>query len=496
MDSNFLLRLYLWVFPRPKFQDIELKRLSNVCSDINGMTIVILVAFMGQNAFANITKAAAVLIIGMGVVYLLIERKFIFMGMARITIFTYGLALGAAWIGLTWVAGTLRHTQSMILPIGLAYVTITLGLKKGAALAAIYTFLILAGWAVEYERTGFQLQVADELKYVSAAILSLVLLLVVCEILREHLVENYRLALIQRDRAKDELVAANAQLKELLKATEGDLTQAVEVTTNALVKQQQFDNMDVLVSGLSHEMGTPIGNAKLAAENLGVWSQELSQNLPANSERTKTLLAHMNESSEIVGNNLNRADELLKSFKRLSLDQTGAHMRDFKLATTIERALFAMKPELGETVLQVDLDPSIEMHSLPYAIEQIVSNLVANAIKHGLENSTDPRISITANRVPGDERVSIVVADNGSGIDPKVMPMIFNPFFTTRRGRGGSGMGLSVVRYLAETVLGATIQVQSSSQGTRFELNVPLKTEGVWADPAPVRSGPIPLAAA
>ena len=60
MDSNFLLRLYLWVFPRPKFQDIELKRLSNVCSDINGMTIVILVAFMGQNAFANITKAAAI----------------------------------------------------------------------------------------------------------------------------------------------------------------------------------------------------------------------------------------------------------------------------------------------------------------------------------------------------------------------------------------------------------------------------------------------------
>lgn len=491
-----LIRLYLWVFPRPRFQDIELKRLSNVCSDINGMTIVILVAFMGQNFFAHVTKASAILIIGMGVVYLLIERKFIFMGMARITVFTYGLALGAAWIGLTWVAGTLRHTQSMILPIGLAYVTITLGLKKGSALALIYTVLVLAGWAVEYDRSGFQLQVTDQLKYVSAAILSLVLLLTVCEILREHLVENYRLALIQRDLARDELVAANKQLTELLKATEGDLTQAVEVTTSALVKQQQFDNMDVLVSGLSHEMGTPIGNAKLAAENLGVWSQEITDNLPTDAARTKTLLAHMHESSQIVGNNLNRADELLKSFKRLSLDQTGAHMRDFKLAAAIERALFAMKPELGNTSLQIDLDQDIEMHSLPYAIEQIISNLVANAIKHGLEHSPDPRISITASRVKGEEQARIVVEDNGTGIDPKVMPMIFNPFFTTRRGRGGSGMGLSVVRYLAETVLGATINVQSNPLGTRFEVIVPLKTEGVWADPVPVRSGPMPLTAA
>ena len=483
-------QLYLRVFPRPHFTDLDLRRLSNVCADVNGMTIIILLIFILQNVFAKVTSLSATMVIVLGIVYLAVERVLIFKGQARLTIFAYGLAIGAAWLGLTFVAGSLRHTQSMILLIGIAYVTITLGGRKGAILVTIYTAFVLMGWYIEADRSGFQITVTDQMRFVSAAILSMVLLTTVCGILREHLVENYRLALIDRDHARDELISVNQRLEDSLKTTQGDLTQAVEITNSALFKQQQFDTMDVMVSGLSHEMGTPVGNAKLSSENLVAWVQEIRGDLTGGNARTQKLLANISESAEIVGKNLTRADDLLKSFKRLSLDQTGTEMRDFNLAETIDRAIFAMKPELAGVALEVDLNREIAMKSLPYAVEQIVSNLLANAVKHGLDNSAAPRITVSTAVVPESSNVCIVVADNGHGIDSEILPKIFNPFFTTKRGRGGTGVGLNVVRYLTETVLGGTIEVSSSSEGTRFTITMPRVTTGVWASgiTAPVTS--------
>ena len=483
--ANLPIRFYLAILPRPKFEDEDHARISNVCADVNGMTILILLLYLIENSFARISTATAVTVVYVGLAYLVLERVAIFHGWARVTVFTYGLALGAAWLGLTYVGGTVRHTQSMILCIGIAYVSTTLGLRYGMSLVGIYICLLIFGWYLEDYRSAAGVPAQEQLKYVSAAILSMILLATVCEILREHLVEKFRVALAERNGARDSLVAANARLKSLLEATEGELNQAVAVTNSALVKQQQFDHMDVLVSGLSHEMGTPVGNARLAAENMTAWARELMLNPNTDKARASKLLGNMDESARIIGGNLSRADDLLTSFKQLSLDQTGTNMRSFNLAQAIDRALLLLKPELQTVKVKTELDRGLFMFSLPYAIEQLISNFVSNAVRHGLESTGNPQITVRCEKVSGEPFTKITVTDNGCGIAPDVLPLIFNPFYTTRRGRGGSGMGLSVVRYLVETVLGGTVAVQSDKYGTSFVTRLPLTTDGVWNESTP-----------
>lgn len=491
--SSAVVRGYLNVFRRPVFKDDALQRLSSACSDVNGVTIVVVVLFVLQNLIGQITSPSAIAVLLIGVAYLFLERSLIFSGRARLAVLTFGVAVGATWFGLTYLAGTVRHTQSMVLLVGLTYVTITLGIKKGVWMATFYSALLLLGWVVEYARTGGRVLPVEQMKFISAAILSLVLLTVICEILREHLVENYRLALIARDRARDELQLSNEHLTRVLKDTEGDLTHAVEVTNASLIKQHQFDVMDILVSGLSHEMATPLSNAKLSSENMIGWVQEISIALGPVTPRIELLLECLTDSSAIVRNNLARTDELLKSFKRLSLDQTGTNMRDFDLKEVIQRALFSMKPELVGINLTTDLR-TIKMHSLPYAIEQIVTNLVSNAIRHGLENMPTPTVHIATSANFEASTALITVTDNGSGMSPKTIAKIFTPFFTTKKAQGGSGMGLSVVRYLSETVLGGTISLSSGTGGTQFIVSVPLTTINSWASADADNTQPMQLA--
>ena len=142
-----------------------------------------------------------------------------------------------------------------------------------------------------------------------------------------------------------------------------------------------------------------------------------------------------------------------------------------------------MQPQLADVKVQTALDRTISMNSLPYAIEQLVTNFVSNAIRHGLAGTPDPIITVTCKMLPNKTTAQIIVGDNGSGIPQDILPMIFNPFFTTRRGRGGQGMGLSVVRHLVEAVLGGTVEVRSNTGGSTFLTQFPLKTKESWVTP-------------
>ena len=485
-QKNPLLQFYRWAFPRPKFDDEDLARISHACSDINALTITILIVYVLQNAITNISPPNAVLTIAFFLCYLILERMAIFRGYARAAILVFGLAVGVGWMGLTLSSGTIRHTQSMMLCLGVAYVTMTLGVRKGLMLTLLYSILLYLGTYPKIARFDSDLSFELQMKFVFGAILIMLLMVAICEMLRYHVVGHFQTALTERNNARDELLKANEQLQTMLKKTEGNLDKAVAVTNTALIKQQQFDNMEVMVSGLSHEMGTPVGNAKLAADNLNAWTRELLLKPDLDAQRKTKLLTNMEETCRIIEGNLGRADDLLTSFKRLSLDQTGTNLRDFNLAEAVDRALLSLQPELADVKVQTELDRTITMYSLPYAIEQLVTNFVSNAVRHGLANVKDGLITVTCELVPNKSSVQITVADNGTGIPDDILPMIFNPFFTTRRGRGGQGMGLSVVRHLVEAVLGGTVEVRSNARGSTFLTQVPLKTKESWVAPTAV----------
>ena len=110
----------------------------------------------------------------------------------------------------------------------------------------------------------------------------------------------------------------------------------------------------------------------------------------------------------------------------------------------------------------------------PGPLSQVLINLVENALMHGLDNGPGD-IEIQAEWLQGvDDRVRLTVRDHGKGMSPEVLAHIYEPFFTTKRNRGGTGLGMTIVHNLITGMLQGQIEVQSElGQGSAFIVNLP-----------------------
>ena len=160
----------------------------------------------------------------------------------------------------------------------------------------------------------------------------------------------------------------------------------------------------------------------------------------------------------------------------MAADQTSAQRRRFDLREVCDEIVLTLRPVLKQCDAQVvmSVPEGLVLDSYPGALWQVLTNLVTNAITHAFEGHTSPRITITAAAL-GPDRVAMNVADNGQGIAPELLPRIFDPFVTTRMGRGGTGLGLHIVHNLVFNTLGGSVSVKSQvGEGTEFQLELPL----------------------
>jgi len=102
----------------------------------------------------------------------------------------------------------------------------------------------------------------------------------------------------------------------------------------------------------------------------------------------------------------------------------------------------------------------------------VVTNLVTNSLTHGFPDGRAGHITLTVREDAG--TVVLQYADDGDGIPPEHLKRIYDPFFTTRRGGGGSGLGLHIVYNLVTQRLGGSISASSEpGAGARFEVRFP-----------------------
>lgn len=474
-------QLYLIVFPRPRFEDQGKNRLSGACADINGLIVITLIVYVLQNIVTNASRPAAIHWILSFILYLLIERWAIFKGWSKATVLTFVVVVGVFWVGLTYLANTIAHTQAMLLCVGLAYITIALGARYGFGVLVAYIGLL---WWGAFAIHAAQNSDAQAIKQFVTSFTVLTILFAACAILRQHLIETIQTALNERDKARKNLEITNQRLAELLSEKSEQLDLTVNETNKVFVKHQQFSNLGNMVSGLSHELGTPIGNAVLTSSNMLAWGEEMQETLGQDPQREKRLSQYMMEGAQIISRNLDRANTLVTTFKQVSLDQVGSSRRTVNLADCIKQSVFALKSTLSKhgVRIQFQLDENIKMETFPAAIEQIITNLVENAVYHGLEKKPDGIVTISTSVKPGTSHVCIEVADNGWGIHPEAVDRIFEPFFTTKRGRGGTGMGLSIVAHLATALLAGDVDVDTGLDGTKFIVTLPLISPEVKND--------------
>ena len=166
---------------------------------------------------------------------------------------------------------------------------------------------------------------------------------------------------------------------------------------------------------------------------------------------------------------------MIQSFKQVAVDRSHAERRDFDLHEATEQIVASVRPVLrrSQLTLAVDVPPGIVMDSYPGSYGQVLTNLLLNAAMHAFPDGKPGEIVITA-RPAGAGGVEIVVADNGAGMSEEVQRRAFDPFFTTRRNEGGTGLGLHIIYNLVTQSLGGRLLLESTpGRGSTFRIALP-----------------------
>ncbi|WP_018604650.1 sensor histidine kinase [Uliginosibacterium gangwonense] len=297
-------------------------------------------------------------------------------------------------------------------------------------------------------------------------------------------------SLIQTIRAREqELLEANTTLEDKVVQRTTALTHANEQlatvvsdlthTRTHLDRTERLAALGRLVAGVAHELNTPIGNCLVVAGTMQASTQAFMA-VPPESMRRSTLQEYQEqilEASALLIRNLERAAKLIQSFKQVSTDQQSAQRRTFDLADILDEVRTLLTPLLKEheITLNIDIPLGIIMDSYPNALSQVISNLIENAVIHAYKDRPEGIIQITCERGKGGY-LQLSVTDHGCGIAKELLPQIFEPFFKTRFGQGGTGLGLHISYQVMTGLLGGTITVDSTpGSGSCFMLDLPQK---------------------
>ncbi|MET0038325.1 MAG: ATP-binding protein [Candidatus Thiodiazotropha lotti] len=254
----------------------------------------------------------------------------------------------------------------------------------------------------------------------------------------------------------------------------------LKATQKQLIESEKMASLAGLVTGVAHEINTPVGTSITAASHLKDRVVKIRQHFERD-EMTRTDLDGFFNSSEkaceILLSNLQRSGDLVKSFKQVAVDQSSLKRRLFDMCEYLQEIKQSLQPRLKYSRYQLEIEclSPIELNTCPGVLSQVITNLVLNSIIHGFGDDPDQpglmRIEVTS---VGDSNVRLVYTDDGVGIAEHHIDRIFEPFYTTNREVGGSGLGLHLVYNSVTTHLGGRIQLESKPHaGVRFTIEFP-----------------------
>lgn len=277
-----------------------------------------------------------------------------------------------------------------------------------------------------------------------------------------------------------EIRRLNQSLEQRVAERTTELRQTNERLAHALehlVQAEKLASLGNLVAGVAHELNTPLGNTLLTASHLRTRVHELQGVFATGAMRRSELASFIELSSdglELIERNLNRAAGLLANFKQVAVDQTSAQRRSFDLRKTVDEVVATLMPGLRKRklVLVVEIPEGLELDSFPGPLEQVIANIVTNATVHAFGPEEEGELTIAARPLEAGE-IELRIRDNGHGIPAEIQGRVFDPFFTTRMGQGGSGLGLYIVYNIVTSLLGGGIEVSSTPGGTCFTMRFP-----------------------
>nr|WP_315493860.1 ATP-binding protein [uncultured Rhodoferax sp.] len=291
-----------------------------------------------------------------------------------------------------------------------------------------------------------------------------------------------RARLLERDADGKPLVLGGTNLEiterketeERIRQLNASLEQRMQ---EEVTRSEARATLGTLIASVSHEMGTPMGNSLMTASTLADQARHFQTLLDSGTLRRSALtefITQVREGNALLMRNLERAVALLKNFRQVAADQASEQRRAFDLRKVLGEVLHTLAPSLKREAHAVTLEvpEGIAMDSYPGPLGQVVINLVNNAYLHAFEGMAQGTVQLRATAT--DSEVKLVCQDNGRGIAPETLEKMFMPFFSTRIGSGGTGLGMSIVDNLVKSTLGGSLHVDSvQGTGTTITITLP-----------------------
>jgi signal transduction histidine kinase len=285
---------------------------------------------------------------------------------------------------------------------------------------------------------------------------------------------------------RENAVAKRRTEEELRTAKEKAESALLELNTaqQNLIDAERLAALGGLVAGVAHEVNNPIGISLTVASSFArrteMFEAELRSDGGLRRSQLEDFVRTSRDASQQLVANLHRAGELIQSFKQVAVDRSHAERRQFSLSEATDQIIASLRPVLKRAPIEltVDVPEGLIIDGYPGSYGQILTNLFLNAVNHAFADGRSGTISIAA-RPRGQDDVEINFADSGAGMTPDVQRQAFDPFFTTRRNEGGTGLGLHIVYNLVTQQLGGRMMLESRlGQGTTFRIMMPRVAKG------------------
>lgn len=260
------------------------------------------------------------------------------------------------------------------------------------------------------------------------------------------------------------------------------IEQRAEVQSQ-LLELESMAALGTMMSSLTHEINTPIGVSVTASSFLDDMQKECLMKVQDDQLKRSELINYLKESSEasqIIERNVLKADDLIKTFKRLSVDQHSQDFRTFSLCEYVYEVLLSIKPRLKQTPHKfcIDIPADLTINSNPGALSQLLINLIMNSAHHAFAANEEGRITIKANvdfDATENKKLILVYQDNGKGMDAQTIENMYKPFFTLARETQGCGLGMHICNNIVMKVLRGTIDCHSElDKGVEFTIILPV----------------------
>ena len=325
-------------------------------------------------------------------------------------------------------------------------------------------------------------QALSLLLQLGSAVLMISFAIAVMSRVRRIVIENREAQASHARQLESEVAERTAELQHAKEAAEQALA-SLQATQQQLVQSEKMASLGQLVAGVAHEVNTPLGVALTASSFLEERAHTVNGHMQDGKLTRSELAGFLDEtehSAEMIERNLSRAAHLVSTFKQVSVDRTSDGRRSFRphdyTRDLVESLELTWKRRPIE--LQVECPPDLEMDSFPGALGQVLTNLIQNALIHAF-GAEQPGLMRIAVRALGGERVQLEFSDNGRGATAEELGKIFDPFYTTRRNQGGTGLGLHLTWNLVVQKLGGRIGVDGKpGAGLRFAIELPRRAPG------------------